>query len=290
VDLSTAYAHCEDVTRTRARNFSYGIRLLPADRRRALSAVYAFARRVDDIADGDEPDLAMGAATATPPTLEDRRAGLAACRAALKRLDDPDDPVQVALADAAERFPIPLDAFEDLVDGAEMDLTGTRYATFDDLVVYCRRVAGSIGRLSLGTFAGTQDASTRQLADDLGVALQVTNILRDVREDLADDRVYLPAEDLAAHDCDLEAGRIEGFPDLVHLEAGRARRWFDRGFLLLDRLDRRSGACVAAMAGIYRRLLERIDHEPLAVLERRCSLPAWEKGVVAIRSLTGARP
>ena len=289
MDLTTAYDHCEQVTRSRARNFSYGIRLLPEDRRRALSAVYAFARRVDDIADGD---LAVDADGDAPDldTVEQRQAALADCRAALKTLDEETDPVQVALADAAERFPIPLDAFEDLIDGAEMDLTGTTYATFDDLVVYCRRVAGSIGRLSLGTFAGTHDAQAQSLADDLGVALQVTNILRDVREDLGEGRVYLPADDLAAHGCDLAAGRTDRFNEVVHLEAGRARGWFDRGFTLLDRLDRRSAACVAAMAGIYRRLLDRIDRDPDAVLSRRLSLPAWEKALVAARSLAGARP
>ncbi len=285
MELTAAYDHCEQVTRTRARNFSYGIRLLPPERRQALSAVYAFARRVDDIADGDQ-----AVTTTAPPSVEQRQAALADCRTALKTLDDPTDPVQVALADAAARFPIPLDAFEDLVDGAEMDLTGTTYATFDDLVVYCRRVAGSIGRLSLGTFGGAHDPAAQQLADDLGVALQITNILRDVREDLADDRVYLPADDLAAFDIDLRAGRADRFNELVHLEAGRARGWYDCGFELLDRLDRRSAACVAAMAGIYRRLLDRIDREPAAVLGRRLSLPAWEKAIVAGRSLAGARP
>lgn len=289
MDLTAAYDHCEQVTRTRARNFSYGIRLLPPPRRRAMSAVYAFARRVDDIADGDAPATPSGVAGTS---VEQRQAGLADCRAALKRLDDAADPVQVALRDAATRFPIPLDAFEDLVDGAEMDLLGTRYASFDDLVVYCRRVAGSIGRLSLGTFGGTHghDPATTRYADDLGVALQVTNILRDVREDLATGRVYLPADDLAAHDCDLEAGRVDRFGDVVHLEAARARSWFDRGWRLLPHLDRRSAACVSAMAGIYRRLLDRIDQQPMRVLESRVSLPGWEKGLVAGRSLAGVRP
>ena len=289
MELASAYDHCEQVTRYRARNFAYGIRLLPPARRRALSAVYAFARRVDDIADGDAGP-GVDPATGAPRTTTQRQAALADCRTALEHLDDPTDPVQVALADAAARFPIPLDAFRDLVDGAEMDLVGVTYDTFDDLVVYCRRVAGSIGRLSLGTFGGAHDPVTAQYADDLGVALQVTNILRDVREDLETGRVYLPAEDLAAHGCDLETGALSGFGDLVHFEAARARSWFDRGWRLLPRLDRRSAACVRAMAGIYRRLLDRIDGQPDRVLDTRLSLPAWEKGLVAVGSLAGGRP
>ena len=186
MDVPMAYRHCEEITWSQARNFSYGIRLLPPAKRRALAAVYAFARRIDDIGDG----------TLDPA---DKLTALADARAsvmALARGDGaPGDPVLVALADAGRRFPVPLEAFGELIDGCEADVRGTSYPTFDDLRNYCRCVAGSIGRLSLGVF-GTRDvAAAAPLADALGVALQLTNILRDIREDYRDGRVYLPAED-----------------------------------------------------------------------------------------------
>lgn len=271
----SAYDYCRDVTRTNASNFYYGIRLLPRERREALFAVYALARRIDDIADGELPD-------------EEKRARLEEERVALDRLDAAaGDPVHEALADAVRRFPIPLDAFRDLIDGAEMDARGQTYETFDELVVYARRVGGSIGRLSLGVFGTTDRARAEPLADDLGVALQLTNVLRDVREDLARGRVYIPREDLERFGVTLDppSGPVA---ELVRFEARRAEEWFERGLGLLPLLDRTSGTCVAAMAGIYRRLLERIEREPESVLERRVSLPAWEKGWIAARSLLGA--
>jgi phytoene synthase len=201
-----------------------------------------------------------------------------------------DDPVLLALADAAHRFPIPLAAFGDLLDGVEMDVRGTRYATFEDLVGYCRRVAGSVGRLSVGVFGASDRARASSLGDDLGVAMQLTNILRDVREDRALGRVYLPDEDLEAFGCPPDP--LEAPPGalaaLLRFEAARARAWFDRGLRLLPLLDRRSAACVEAMTGIYRRLLDRIERAPAEVLRRRLSLAAWEKAWVAGRSLVGA--
>jgi phytoene synthase len=276
--LEAAYRHCEEVTRARAGNFYYGIRLLPERRRSALCAVYALARRIDDVADG---------ALAS----EDKLDLLGRTRAELAALDAPgDDPVLVALADAATRFPIPLDGFADLVDGAEMDVRGTRYPRFDDLVVYCRRVAGSIGRLSLGVFETADRKAAARLADDLGVAFQLTNILRDLGEDAARGRVYVPEEDLERFGCAAGDSFDGPVDDLVHFEAARAREWFERGLRLLPLLDRRSGVCVAAMAGIYRRLLERIDSRPTLVLCERVSLPPWEKGWVAVRSLAVVAP
>ena len=195
MDVLAAYRHCEEITTSQARNFSYGIRLLPPPKRRALSAVYAFARRIDDIGDGDLPAAQKLAALGQARASVDRLAGRGSTRPGP---DDPAlraDPVLVALADAGHRFPIPLQAFGELIDGCEADVRGTSYATFEDLRHYCRCVAGSIGRLSLGVF-GTPDVSTAEpLADALGVALQLTNILRDIREDYRSGRVYLPAED-----------------------------------------------------------------------------------------------
>ena len=273
MNVGAAYRHCEDVTRLRAGNFYHGIRLLPAPRRAALCAVYALARKVDDIADGpleQEEQLRL---------LGDVRSRLGALGAV------EDDPVLVAVADAAVRYPIPVDAFQDLLDGAEMDVVGAEYETFSELLVYCRRVAGSIGRLSLGVFETHDREQAVRHADDLGVALQLTNILRDVREDLERGRVYLPAADLERFGCTLTPLEVSGpVSELVRFEAERARGWFARGLRLLPLLDRRSAICVAAMAGIYRRLLDRIERRPELVLRERLSLPGWEKGWVAVRA------
>jgi phytoene/squalene synthetase len=183
--VADAYRVCEEVTRREARNFSYGIRLLPTDKRRALSAVYALSRRIDDI--GDEPG--------EPGT---KLAELEQVRAQVGALDEQTDPVLAALADAAGRFPLPLQAFSELVDGVQSDVRGQSYETFDELVGYCRQVAGTVGRLCLGVYGATDLPRASRLADDLGVALQQTNVLRDVREDLATGRIYLPAAELRA--------------------------------------------------------------------------------------------
>jgi phytoene synthase len=277
--VEAAHRHCEDVTRSRAANFYYGIRLLPSDKRQAMCAVYAFARLVDDVGDGD-----LSAA--------DKQVQLVSARMALGRLgEERDDPVLVALEDARRTYDLPVDALADLIDGVEMDVVGAGYETFDELVVYCRRVAGSIGRLCLAIFGTQYRARAAPLSDDLGVALQLTNILRDVREDLELGRVYLPAEDLRRFGCgELGAADAATVAPLVRFEAARARDWFDRGLELLPLLDWRSAACAAAMSGIYRRILTHIEERPETVLERRISLPPWEKAWVATRSLTIASP
>ncbi len=190
------------------------------------------------------------------------------------------------MADAAQRYPIPLEAFGDLVDGAEMDVRGHEYATFADTELYGRRVAGSIGRLALGVFETTDRATAERLADELGVALQLTNILRDISEDVRIGRVYLPSEDLDRFECHVAGGRIDGPADLlVAFEAQRALGLLEHGLTLVTLLDRRSAACVLAMAGSYRRLLERIATHPHLVLGGRPSLRRWEKGWVLAQSL-----
>jgi 15-cis-phytoene synthase len=320
-----AYRHCETITRKQAANFYYGIRLLPHDRRRAMCAVYAFARRVDDIGDGsleraeklrrlDGEALALARLSSGAPALGGADSDL----------------VIVALADALERFSLPSAALGDLIEGVRMDVGGVTYERFEDLVLYCRRVAGAIGRVCLAIFgaAGTAGAAGRRdstggpaaegLADDLGVALQLTNILRDLREDAENGRVYLPAEDLRrfglidagegpqapvvlaalarsspsdharrdpaapAIGRDEQARRLSA---LVRFEAERAQQWFDRGIELAPLLDRRSAACVLAMAGIYHKLLDRIEAHPERVLRERMSLPPWEKAWVAAGSM-----
>ena len=331
MDARAAYRHCEEITWSQARNFAYGIRLLPPAKRQALAAVYAFARRIDDIGDGDLPAPAKLAALADArasvtalsagrhrPEESACRAGTAACRgrAAGRGSGRPPgdgaagDLVLVALADAASRFDIPLAAFGELIDGCEADVRGTTYRTFDDLLHYCRCVAGSIGRLSLGVFGTADVATAAPLADALGVALQLTNILRDIREDYLGGRIYLPGRGLRAlrllaGQRGAPAGR-PGAPAragqhgpgdgangdklaaLVEFEAERASAWYAKGLTLIPLLDWRSAASAGAMAGIYHRLLERIAATPGVVLERRMSLSASEKALVAARSLVVA--
>ncbi len=215
MDVPAAYRHCEEITRSQARNFSYGIRLLPPAKRGALSAVYAFARRIDDIGDGELPPEQKLAALGQARAEVDALAAETESPSGTPQVqDDPvlQDPVLIALADAGRRFPIPLAAFGELIDGCEADVRGTSYATFDDLHHYCRCVAGSIGRLSLGVF-GTRDVATAApLADALGVALQLTNILRDIREDFGTGRVYLPAEDFKRFGTELRPNGSGGPP------------------------------------------------------------------------------
>jgi 15-cis-phytoene synthase len=328
--LTAAYSHCEAITRTQAANFYYGIRLLPRERREAMSAAYAFARRIDDI--GDE-DIGDG-----PHERGQKLARLDEQARALAEIEDgrpasAGDLVMVALADTCTRFSLPHGAMGELIDGVRMDVEGVTYESFDELVLYCRRVAGAIGRVCLAIFglrdgtAPPNGAEAERLADELGVALQLTNILRDVREDSENGRVYLPREDLRrfgligadAGDGEARAdagGPVDGAPEalaairlavaasapggggeeqlsrlaaLTRFEAARAREWFDRGLTLAPLLDRRSAACLLAMSGIYRRLLDRIELDPAQAARRRMSLPAHEKAWVAARGMLGGR-
>ncbi|HEV3072232.1 MAG TPA: squalene/phytoene synthase family protein [Solirubrobacteraceae bacterium] len=302
-----AYRVCEAQTRAAAANFYYGIRLLPRDKRRAMCAVYAFARDVDDIGDG-----------ALPPDEKLRRLDLA--RVALGELRagaaSGSNPVMVALADAYVRFALPLDALEDLIEGVRMDVVGTNYESFEELLLYCRRVAGSIGRLCLAIFGSRDPRAAAQLADDLGVAMQLTNIVRDLREDAQRGRVYLPAQELVRyhlHDSgalgekallalmregsSAEPAVIAGFDGgdvgqlyaLMRFQVLRSRDWFHRGMPLLLLLDRRSAACVMAMTGIYQRLLKRIEQRPDCALAQRTALSMREKALVVARALLGRR-
>jgi len=271
--LEEAYRECERITWSQARNFAYGIRLLPPDKRRGLATIYAFARRIDDIGDGDLP------APEKLSRLEQARQQITATPGA-------EDPVLFALADVARRFPVPMPAFGEVIDGCIADVNGTTYETFDDLHHYCRCVAGAIGRLSLGIFGSDDDEQAPQLADDLGIALQLTNILRDIREDHGNGRIYLPAEDLNRFGCDLGEPAEPQFTKLMEFEIGRARDWYAIGLRLLPLLDWRSAACTGAMAGIYRRLLEHIAADPTAVLRGRVSLPGRQKALVALTALT----
>ncbi|MDA8068899.1 MAG: squalene/phytoene synthase family protein [Actinomycetota bacterium] len=279
IEVEYAYRQCELITRRAAANFYYGIRLLPRFKRQAMCAAYAFARRVDDI--GDDGSLDRGA------QLE----RLAAARAQITGMCDhrpgDGDPVTVALAHATAHYHLPVDAMELLIDGVELDVLGAEYESFDELVRYCRCVAGSVGRLCLAIFSdGTADQDAHRLADDLGVAMQLTNILRDVVEDHDRGRIYLPAEDRERFACrELFGCERAAVTELIAFEARRADAWFEDAIGLVQLLDLRSASCLQAMAGIYRRILDRILEDPARVMDGRIALSPFEKTWVAARSL-----
>jgi phytoene synthase len=239
-----AYAEVERLTRRRARNFAYGIMVLPREKRRAIAAIYAFARRVDDVADGELlPD--------------EKREQLELLRAAL---DSPGgDAMSVALADARSRFPIPDRALHALVDGGLQDLGQTRYADFDELRGYCTKVAGAVGVACVAVY-GSDDV---ERAETLGIALQLINIIRDVREDWELGRVYLPQDELASFgvsEDDIAGGRVtDAWRALLTFQSERARVYLQDGLGLLASLDGRSALCVSTFAGLYRATLERIE-------------------------------
>ena len=240
-----AYAEVERLTRKRARNFAYGIMVLPRDKRRAIAAIYAFARRVDDIADGD------GDADVRRAQLQELREALAA--------EPGDDAMLVALGDARRRFPIPAHALYALVDGGLQDLDQSRYASFDELRGYCTKVAGAVGICCVAVY-GSEDV---ERAETLGIALQLINIIRDVAEDWQLGRVYLPQDELASFgvtEADIAAGNASSaWHALMTFQAERARAYLQDGLGLLRSLDSRSALCVSTFAGLYRATLERIE-------------------------------
>jgi 15-cis-phytoene synthase len=277
VDIDASYDVCVHITRARARQLYFAVEPLPAYRRRALCAIYAFARRVHDTAGGNlrsADKLRL---------LADVRAGIP--RNATPR---PTDPVLLALRDVNRRFPIPLTSLDDLIDGAESDLHGATYDTFEDLVQYCRLIAGSIVRLSVAVLGSRDPVAADQLADDLGVAMQLTSILRDRAEDLQRGRVYLPREDFELFGCPADplSADPERLGRLIRHQARRNREWYDRGLALLPLLDARGAACIRALAGTHARLLERIERSAGGVPRGRPSLAAPEKARIRATELT----
>jgi phytoene synthase len=264
--VDAAYAEVQRVTRERAKNFAYGIMVLPREKRRAIAAIYAFAREVDDIADGSLP-------------VDQKRARLEAFRASLDA--QPTDATSVALRDARVRFDIPRDALSALVDGGLQDLEQTRYASFDELRGYCEKVAGAVGAACIAVY-GSDD---RQRALTLGIALQLINIMRDVAEDLSLGRIYLPQDELARFGV-TELGRVDGaWRALMAFQAQRARARLDEGLRLLESLDRRSALCVSTFAGLYRGQLDRMEANGFDVFNASCRLSTRQKLAVVARGL-----
>jgi phytoene synthase len=283
MSVPEAYAEALRITSREAGNFGWGIRILPRAKREAIAALYAFARRVDDVA--DDPRL--------PP--EARRARLEAIRADLAGLGDPpsSDPVLVALADAVSRFAVPPETLADLVAGGLMDAERTRYADWDELREYCRCVAGSVGVACAAVYGPREPALARPLAETLGLALQQINIMRDVPEDWRLGRVYLPADErerFGVGEGDIAAGRTgPEWRALMEHQAARAESLLGEGLRLLPLLDRRSRLGVRLFAGVYRGLLLQMRARDYDVFSRRPSLSAGAK-LRAIASLPVPSP
>jgi len=263
--VEQAYAEVQRVTRARAKNFAYGIMVLPRPKRRAIAAIYAFAREVDDIADGDAP-------------VDEKRARLEALRAALD--DPPPTAMHVALADARARYAIPDAALSALVDGGVQDLDTSTYATFDELRGYCEKVAGAVGIACVAVY-GSDDV---ERAMTLGIALQLINIMRDVDEDRRLGRVYLPQDELARFGV-TDLAMSPEWRELMAFQAERARAHLDEGLRLLDSLDRRSALCVATFAGLYRGQLDRMEANGFDVFSADCRLSTPAKLAVVARGL-----
>jgi len=285
--LTMAYSVCRGITRTNAKNFYYAFLVLPKHKRQALCAVYAFMRRCDDIA--DDPGL----------SLEERRFKLSTWLAALHRVqqgEPTDDPILLALADAQRRYAIRAGLLDELANGTAMDVeAGTQseearasaaprltvqYKTFDDLKGYCYRVASVVGLVCIHIF-GYRDPAAESLAEQCGLAFQLTNIIRDVKEDAAMGRVYLPEEDLAKFE--LSAADLLSTPDLARfrpllkLEADRAREFYQAGDQLIPYISEDSQPALWVLVNIYRKLLEKIAARQYDVFSGKVTLTVREK-------------
>lgn len=266
-----------EMAKREAGNFYWGFISLGYHERMAIYALYNFARQVDDEAD------TVGLAN-LPARLAVHRERISRCL----RGDYGDDPILRVLAEAVERYSIPESELQALVDGVEMDFSRSRYETFEELRDYCTLVASVVGRMCVRIF-GFTDPVALDRADDLGLALQLTNILRDVREDAVDmQRVYLPQEELRRFgipEAALAEGRIcPGWQALIEESVARARRYFVTGYEVLRYIPRRPAACVQTMAGIYEELLKKIERDPALPLRARAALSKTEKLRVVVRS------
>jgi phytoene synthase len=296
-ELTAAYAYCRGVAKREAKNFYYAFRVLPQEKSDAMCAVYAFMRKADDLADDESLTVAA------------RREAMAAWTAEWRdsRHTSSDDPVFLAVNDVQQRFGIPDELFDQLIAGTTMDLqealpgvvartagdeTFQVYESFDDLYRYCYLVASVVGLVTIRIF-GYSDAKAEELAEKTGIAFQLTNILRDVREDAERGRIYLPLEDMAATQVEQEdlvsaakGGWISpAVVELLRLEIGRAEAYYAASEELIPLLDRESRPAMQVLVTIYRGLLERIAAGPEQVFKVRVSVPASQKLSILGRGL-----
>ncbi len=273
--LEDSYAHCRRVARTRARNFYYSFVLLAREQRDAMCAVYAFMRYCDDLS--DEPGANRASIEQWRGALDEALAG---------RTDA--HPVLPAFHDTVSRYRIPPQYFHETIDGVASDLEARSIESFAQLYRYCYQVASTVGLTTVHIF-GFDSPEALPLAEKCGIAFQMTNILRDVREDAERGRIYLPAEDLArfgVREQDIRAGvRTPEFIGLMDFETSRARSYYQESQPLVNLVDRRSRASLAALIAINSRLLDRIERSNYDVFSRRISVPVWEKLGIVLRGL-----
>ncbi len=268
-ELDLAYEHCRRVAREQATNFYYAFRTLPGRQRNAIYAAYAFCRLCDDIADEELP-------------LEEKRRRFAETRELLlaSGTGGADSPVFIALGGARAEFGIPVQLFEEVIEGVEIDLVKSRFDTFDELREYCYKVASVVGLICIEVF-GYEDPDAREYAVDMGLAMQITNILRDVREDAERGRIYLPLDEMAAcgyTEEELFEGVVnEPFRELMRMQARRARDYFESSQRLMPLLAPRSRACPRVLHTLYSRVLARIERADYDVFAERVGLPRTEK-------------
>jgi len=280
VPLPESYRHCIHMSRTQARNFYYSFLCLPPAKREAMCAIYAFMRYSDDISDDGGAD---------------RQARMEAWRAALDRAlegEYGESRILPAFHDTVRRYAIPHEYFHSLIDGAVMDLSPRVYETFQDTYRYCYHVASVVGLVCIHVF-GFRDERAKELAEYNGIAFQLTNILRDLREDAQMGRVYLPREDLERfgyREDELKQGADnDAFRALMRFEVDRARDYYDRAAPLLELIDPDSRPCLRAMREIYRGILDRIVAQKYDVFSRRARVPTWKKLLIATGAWWQAR-
>jgi len=275
--LQNSYRYCQSIARQRARNFYYGFRLLPRSRRNALCAVYAVMRYCDDVADGNADSV-------------EKAQRLRQWRESLGRAlqgDYEGNPILQAFHHAVRQYAIPAEYFWELIAGAEMDLSIHRYRTFEDLHQYCYRVASVVGLCSLHIL-GFRDPAATMLAEECGIAFQLTNILRDLRQDAQSGRIYLPLEDLERFHYPaeaLEAGIANPqFQQLMLFEVARAHSFYQRAFPLIGMVEPESRPALWTLISIYRGILKKIERNPEIVFIRRAGLSEIEKVGVVLRA------
>ena len=274
-EVELAYDYCQRIAKEHAKNFYYAFRTLPARKRRGIYSAYAFCRYCDDIADEDLP-------------IDEKQRLFAEVRRFLflSQKGRANGPVFTALNDASHAFDIPYKYYEQVIEGVEMDLTWTRVQSFDELNDYCYKVASIIGLICIEVF-GYRDPKAREYAVDLGVAMQLTNILRDVKEDAERGRIYIPLNDIRAFgysERELMNGvNNDAFRNLMKFQADRARRYFERGSGLFPLLSPESRTCPMVLHGIYSAVLDRIEMRGFDVFERRIGLSTREKLLITAK-------
>ena len=279
-DLENAYSHCQRVTKENARNFYYTFRPMPAEKRRGMYAVYAYCRLCDDVADGELP-------------IDEKYRGFEEIRRNLHASEPTgeDAPMYLALHDAAQRFEIPYLYFEEILQGVEMDMVKSRFASFDELREYCYKVASVVGLVCIRIF-GYDDPKAEEHAVDMGIAMQLTNILRDVKEDAERDRIYIPQDEMERYEyteAELARGALtEGFRSLMAYQAERARGYFESSRALFPMISTDARTCPKLMHATYSGILERIEQADFDVFERRIGISTGTKLLLLARLWAGS--